>query len=129
MSESQRNILILVVIAVIGSLFFSEQLGLGTGVLGLVLNVAFTVMIVWLLVVLYQRHSGTIAQMGHTPRLVLQICGATLLFLLIAGSALLAAFLPYPFGLQVHAPMIFWPALLACAFGIWWAWQQRTSRW
>ena len=92
MTEGQRNILIIVAIAVIGTLFFGDTLGLGAGIASLLINVAFTVAIVWFLIVLYQRHQGTIATMPSTPRTVLQMCGVVLIFLLLAG--LLALFMP-----------------------------------
>lgn len=131
MSESQRNLLILVVIAVAGALF-SGAFNVGAGLLGLALNIAFTIAIAWFLVVLYRRHSGTIATMPQTPRLVMQASGVAVLFLLVAGSSLFVALapgLPLPFGLQARAPVVYWSALLLCGFGIWWSWQQRTSRW
>lgn len=125
MSESQRNFVILISIAVIGSLFFSEQFGLGTGVAGLVLHLLFTVMIVTFLIVLYRRHQGTIAHMPSTPRAVLQASGVVLIFLLLSG--IIASFVALP--IDIRNPMLYWPALMLCIFGIWWAWQQRTMRW
>ena len=125
MTEGQRNIAIIVAICVIGTLFFGEALGAGTGIAGLLLNVAFTIAIVWFLVVLYQRHSGTISTMPSTSRALLQVCGLVLVFLLLGG--LLAIFLPAL--AVIRTPMLYWPALLLCIFGIWYAWQQRTSRW
>jgi hypothetical protein len=125
MTEGQRNILIIVAIAVVGTLFFGDTLGLGAGIAGLLLNVAFTIAIVWFLIVLYNRHQGTIATMPSTPRTVLQASGVVLIFLLLAG--ILAFFVPAL--AAVRNPMIYWPALLLSIFGIWWAWQQRTSRW
>jgi hypothetical protein len=124
-TEGQRNILIIVAIAVIGTLFFGDTLGLGAGIASLLVNVAFTVAIVWFLVVLYQRHQGTIATMPSAPRTVLQVCGVVLIFLLLAG--LLALFMPALAALR--NPVLYWPALFLSIFGIWWAWQQRTSRW
>lgn len=125
MTESQRNFVILIAVVVVGSLFFSESFGLGTAIAGMLLNIAFTLAIVALLVVLYRRHQGTISTMPSTPRTVLQASGAILIFLLLAG--LLAFFMPEL--AAVRDPMIYWPALLLCVFGIWWAWQQRTMRW
>lgn len=127
MSDSQRNLLILVAIAIAG-VVFSGAFNVGAGIAGLLLNVAFTIAIVWFLVILYQRHSGTIATMPATPRLVLQAAGIALLLILLTGFLYLP-FLPPPFGWSHHAPLVFWPALLLSAFAIWWAWQQRTSRW
>jgi hypothetical protein len=63
--------------------------------------------------------------MPSTPRTVLQVSGLVLLFLLLAG--VLALFMPAL--AAVRNPMLYWPALLLSIFGIWWAWQQRTSRW
>jgi len=125
MTESQRNFLIIIAIAVVGALFFSGPLGAGTAIAGTLLNIAFTAVMVALIVVLYQRHSGTIATMPSTPRLVLQVATVALIVLLLGG--LLAYFLPE---LEVlRAPMVFWPALMLTGFAIWWSWQQRTSRW
>jgi hypothetical protein len=56
---------------------------------------------------------------------VLQVSGLLLIFLLLAG--LLALFLPALASLR--NPVIYWPALFLSIFGIWWSWQQRTSRW
>lgn len=125
MTESQRNFVILISIAVIGSLFFGEQFGLGTGIAGLLLNVAFTAAIVAFLIVLYRRHQGTIAHMPATPRAVLQASGFLLIFLLLSG--IIAMFVVLP--VDVRNPMVYWPGLMLCVFGIWWAWQQRTMKW
>lgn len=131
MTEGQRNILIVAAIAVVGSLFFSDAFGVGAGTANFLINIAFRILIIWFLVVLYQRHSGTIATMPSTPRLVLQACGIFLLLLLSLGLiALVFALAGSASPLEILSePVIFWPALLASIFGIWWAWQQRTSRW
>lgn len=127
MSESQRNFLILAAIAVVG-VTFSGAFGAGAGIAFLLLNLAFAVLMIWFLINLYQRHSGTIAQMPTTPRLVLQSAGIALLALTVTGLIRLP-FLPWPFGWSSVYPIPFWGALLGCCFAIWWAWQQRTSRW
>lgn len=127
MSESQRNVLILLAVAVAGVLF-SGAFSIGAGIAGLVINIAFTIAIVWFLVTIYQRNSGTIAQMPATPRMVMQLCGLVLMGSLVTGM-LHAPFLPFPFGWSSLYPAIFYPVVLGCAFGMWWAWQQRTSRW
>lgn len=128
MTDSQRNLLILLAIAIAG-VVFSGAFNVGAGAVGMLLNIAFTVAIVWFLAILYQRHSGTIATMPVTPRLVLQVAGLALVLMLATGM-LIAPFLPFPpFGWANAYPMVFWPAVLLCVFGIWWGWQQRTSRW
>lgn len=127
MTESQRNLLILLGVAVLG-VVFSGAFNLGAGVAGMLLSIAFVVLMVWFLIAMYQRNSGTIATMPAAPRLVLQVAGAALVLLLLTGL-LHAPFLPAPFGWASGAALVFWPAVLLCAFGIWWAWQQRTSRW
>lgn len=127
MSDTQRNLLILLAVAVAG-VIFSGAFNLGAGVAGLLLNIAFTVLLVWFLVVMYQRHSGTIATMPLMPRLILQAAGIILVASFATGM-LNAPFLPAPFGWSNTHPGIFWPTILACGFAIWWAWQQRTSRW
>ena len=125
MTESQRNFVILIGVVLVGSLFFSEGFGLGTALAGMVLNILFTLAIVAFLIILYRRHQGTIATMPSTPRAVLQASGVLLLVLLLGG--LLAFFLP---GLEaIRNPMVYWPGLFLCIFGIWWAWQQRTMKW
>lgn len=128
MTESQRNLLILVAIAVIG-VMFSGAFNLGAGVLGALLNVAFTVMIVAVLVMVYRRHSGTIAQMPTTPRLVLQLAVLALAAIVITGTFQFAGLLPEPFGWANRQPVVFYGAIFALAFAIWWSWQQRTTRW
>ena len=128
MTDSQRNLLILVALAVVGVLF-SGAFGVGAGLASMLLNLAFTVLLVWLAVSLYQRHSGTIATMPVTARLVLQVA-TVLLVLAFATGTLNIPFLPYPpFGWANVHPLPFWALILGCGFGIWWAWQQRTSRW
>lgn len=127
MTEFQRNMLILTAVAVAGVLF-SGAFNLGAGIANTLLSIAFTVVLVWFMVILYQRHSGTIAQMPVGPRLVLQASGIALVGMMATGM-LHAPFLPFPFGWSSSYPMIFWPGLLLCGFGIWWAWQQRMSRW
>lgn len=127
MSDSQRNLLILLIIAVAGVLF-SGAFSIGAGIAGMLLNLAFTVAIVWFLVMIYQRNSGAIAQLATVPRLVMQVCGLVLVGCLVTGM-ISAPFLPFPFGWSSMYPAVFYPLLLGCAFGMWWAWQQRTSRW
>lgn len=127
MTDSQRNLLILVAVAVAG-VVFSGAFNLGAGVASIFMNLAFTILLVWFLVILYRRHSGTIAHMAATPRLVMQVSGA-LLIGAVATGMLHAPFLPFPFGWSSAYPVIFWPLVLVCLFGMWWAWQQRTARW
>lgn len=130
MTESQRNLLILIGIAVLG-VVFSGAFGLGAGAAMTFLNIAFAVVIIWFLITLYQRNSGTIAAMQPTPRLVLQASGAVLLGVLITGM-INVPFLPPPFGWSNWGgsyTLIFWGTVFACGFGIWWAWQQRSTRW
>lgn len=127
MTDSQRNLLILVAVAVAGVLF-SGAFSVGAGVASMFLNVAFTIVIVWALVAFYQRNSGTIATMQATPRLVLQVAAGALVLMLATGL-LHVPFLPFPFGWGSIYPLVFWPAVLLAGFAIWWSWQQRTSRW
>jgi hypothetical protein len=126
-TESQRNLLILVAVAVAG-VVFSGAFNVGAGLASMLLNIAFTIAIVWVLVMQYQKHSGTISRMPVMPRLVLQVAGVALI-VIVATGMLHAPFLPYPFGWSSAYPMVFWPALLLCGFGIWWGWQQRSTRW
>lgn len=129
MSESQRNLLILVAIAIVG-VMFSGAYGVGSGIAKLLINIAFTVMLVWLLVSSYQRHSGTIAQMAIGPRLLLQVSGIVLIVTYVTGTLAFPGVLPSPpFGWAGMFPVMFWSLVLLCAFGIWYAWQQRVSRW
>jgi hypothetical protein len=127
MSESQRNFVILAVIAVIGVLF-SGAFGEGAGIAFDLLNLVFAVLMVWFVVWMYQRNSGTIATLPSTPRLVLHVAGVGLLVLVATGFTR-SRFLPWPFGWSASYPVAFWGLLLACCFAIWWSWQQRTSRW
>lgn len=128
MTESQRNLLILVAIAAIG-VAFSGAFNLGAGALATVLNVAFTVMIVAAIAIVYRRHSGTIARMPATPRLVLQASALGLGAVVVTGTFQVAGLLPWPFGWANAYPVPFYGAIFAFAFGIWWAWQQRVDRW
>ena len=125
MTDSQRNLLILLAVAVAGVLF-SGAFGIGAGVASIFLNVAFTVMLVAFAVILYRRHSGTIARMPHLPRLILQVATVALVIAFATGT-LSAPFLPEPFGWSNVYPIAFWGLVLGCGFAIWW--QQRTSRW
>ena len=118
MSETQRNFVILGAIAMLG-LVFSGQFGVGAGIAFTVLNIAFAILIIWFLIMLYRRNSGTIALMPATPRIVLQACG-------IAIVGLLATLM---LGVPLVPPTVFWLLVFGCGFGIWWAWQQRTTRW
>ena len=128
MTESQRNLLILLAVAIAGVLF-SGAFGVGAGIANIFLNVAFTVMLVAFAVILYRRHSGTINSMPHVPRLVLQVATVALVVAFATGT-LHAPFLPSPpFGWSNQYALAFWALILSCGFGIWWAWQQRTSRW
>ncbi|MCB0878857.1 MAG: hypothetical protein KDC46_07745 [Thermoleophilia bacterium] len=127
MSDTQRNFLILGALALAG-VMFSGAFGTGAGIAFLLLNAAFAVLIVWFLITLYQRNSGTIALMPATPRLVMQAASAGVLILVVTGMFHLP-FLPPPFGWSADYPVVFWGLLLGCAFAVWWAWQQRTSRW
>lgn len=130
MTNSQRNLLILLGVAVLG-VVFSGAFNVGAGSALSLLNIAFVVVMLWFLFSLYQRHSGTIATMPVGPRLVLQCCGIGLLGVMATGT-LRFAFLPSPFGWANWGgsyTVLFWGAVFACGFGIWWAWQQRTSRW
>ncbi len=127
MSDSQRNFLILAVIAVLG-VTFSGAFGTSAGLAYGLLNLAFAVLTVWFLIWLYQRNSGTIAAMPSTPRLVLQVAGAVLLAVVVTGMTTFS-FLPAPFGWKADYPVPFWGLIFGCSFAIWWAWQQRTSRW
>jgi hypothetical protein len=129
MTESQRNLLILAVIAVIGAAA-GGVFDLGAGALAGVLNTALTLLIVFAIVMLYRRQSGTIAQMATTPRLVLQAAVIVAAAAIVTGTFRLAGLLPDPpFGWAGHYPVVFYATLFACGFAIWWAWQQRVSRW
>lgn len=125
MTESQRNLLILLAVAVVG-VVFSGAFNLGTGVVSLLLNVAFMVVIVWAIVAFYQRNSGTIALMPTGPRLLLQVAGIALLAIFVTGTL---SFLPAPFGWSNRQPLLFWGGIFACGFAVWYSWQQRTSKW
>lgn len=125
MTDSQRNLLILLAVAVVGVLF-SGAFGVAAFSASAFLQVAFTVVMVWFLISLYRRHSGTIASMPAMPRLVMQLAGIAVVVMLATGTI---PFLPLPFGWAQIYPQVFWPGLLICGFGIWWSWQQRTSRW
>ncbi len=128
MTDSQRNLLILLAVAVAGVLF-SGAFGIGAGLASIFLNVAFTVMLVAFAVILYRRHSGTIGRMPHVPRLVLQ--SAVIALVVAFGTGMLhAPFLPNPpFGWSNTQPLAFWALVLGCGFAIWWSWQQRSARW
>lgn len=127
MTDSQRNLLILLAAAVAGVLF-SGAFGIGAGIASIFLNVAFTVLLVCFAVVLYRRHSGTINSMSHVPRLVLQVATVALVIAFATGT-LNAPFLPFPFGWSNFYPLAFWALVLGCGFAIWWSWQQRSTRW
>jgi hypothetical protein len=127
MNESQRNLLILVALAVIG-VVFSGAFGIGSGVAITFLNIAFAVGIIWFLANLYLRKRGTIAHIPRMPRLVLQLSALVMLLLLVTGT-LNVPFLPWPFGWSNSYPVPFWGLVFLSGFGIWWGWQHRSSRW
>ena len=128
MTDSQRNLLILVVIAVIGAAA-GGAFSLSAGILAYLLNTAITILIVFAIVMLYRRHSGTIAQMAVTPRLVLQVAAIGAGAIIITGTMTFGGLLPEPFGWANRSPVAFYGGLFACGFAIWWSWQQRVSRW
>lgn len=127
MTESQRNLLILIAVAIVGVLF-SGAFNVGTGFAFTLLNVAFVVVIVFAVVSMYRRHSGTIATMPTTPRLLLQSAVVALVAIFATGT-LNFGFLPEPFGWSNTYPLLFWGSVFACCFAIWYSWQQRTSKW
>lgn len=129
MSDSQRNLIILVAIAIAGVLF-SGAFNLGAGGAMAFLNLAFTIVLVWFLVTIYQRNSGTIATMPVAPRLILQAACLALLLIFVTGMLRLPFVeLPPPFGWSNSQPVLFWGSVFACGFAIWYSWQQRTSKW
>jgi len=124
MTDSQRNFAILAVIAVIG-VMLGDTFNLGAGLVSQLLNVLFTIAIIWAVVAFYQRRSGTIALMPVGPRLLLQVAGVLFLVIFVTGTL---SFLPAPFGWAGRRPILFWGGLFACGFAVWYAWQQRTSK-
>lgn len=127
MSESQRNLLILLAIAIIG-VMFSGAFNLGAGILRMLMNLAFTILIIVFLFSLYRRNTGTIARMPLVPRLVLQGAALLLCAIVITGTFQIGGLLPYPpFGWAGKYPVAFYGSVFALGFAIWWAWQQRNS--
>jgi hypothetical protein len=131
MTESQRNFLILIAIALVG-VVFSGAFGLSSAILLMLMSAAFVILTAWFIIILYQRHSGTIARMPAGPRIVLQASMIFGLIILVTG-ALRLPFLPFPmFGWSAAGGIYtaaFWGGIALCGFGAWWAWQQRTDRW
>jgi len=132
MTDSQRNLLILVAIAVAG-VVFSGAFGAGAYLASSLLNVTFTILMVAAVVVVYNRHSATIALMPSTPRLLLQAATVVLGLVLLTGLLQVRTasgnLIPPPFGWANGNALAFWGVVFACGFAIWWSWQQRTSRW
>jgi len=125
MSDSQRNIIIVMAVA-IAAVAFSSVGGVAIGSASALINLLFTIAIIWFLGTLYTRHSGTIATMPATPRTVLRVAAAVLALVLLTGSF---GFLPPPFGWAAGNSLLYFGSIFACGFAIWWAWQQRTSKW
>jgi hypothetical protein len=136
MSDTQRNFLILALIAVAG-LLFSTEFGVGAATLMALISLAFLILMVYFAITIYHRNSGTIAQMDTTPRMVMQLSFGTMMVLLVIGMMppvlpLVNVPLPYPVGFSRFGgswTYLFWGGVIASGFGMWWAWQQRTSRW
>lgn len=128
MTDSQRNLLILLAVAVAGAVF-SGAFGGGALIASILLNVAFTVLLLAAGVLWYQRNSGTIDRLPSTQRWVMRGAALVLLVTLTTGMLTIGTLLPWPFGWSNTAPLLFWGLVLACAGAIWWAWQHRTSRW
>ena len=128
MTDSQRNLLILVAVAVAGVLF-SGAFGTGAAFASLLLNLTFTVLMIAAIVMLYQRNAATIAMLPSTPRFVLQAATLVLGITVATGLLQVGGLLPAPFGWANDNALTFWALVFACGFAIWWAWQQRTSRW
>jgi hypothetical protein len=125
MTDSQRNVLILVAIAIIVAATSGHGGALALGGASALLGVLFRMAIIAFVIVTYQQRSGTIALMQSTPRLILQVCVAGIVLLLTLPLIAMLVAIP-----SVAAnPAVYWPALFLCAFGIWWSWQQRTTGW
>lgn len=136
MTTTQRNFLILGLIAVAG-LLFTGAFNVGAGELEATLNLLFSLAMIGFFIVIFYRNSGTIGQMATQPRLVMYGACGLLFFLLTVGMLppsipLAHVPLPYPVGFSRFGgswTLFFWGGIFASAFGIWWSWQQRTSKW
>ena len=127
MSDTQRNFLIIALVALLAVLF--PVIGGGVFTLQLLLNIAFMVMIVAALVIAYRTRSGTIALMPAVPRLVLQGAGVVLLVVIITGGLPIPV---EPFGWGMRggsSTYLFWGSIIGCAAAMFWAWGQRTTGW
>lgn len=125
MSESQRNFLILGIIAVLG-VMFSGAFGTTTGIASTIVSILFVVVTIAFLVMLYQRNSGTIGLMKARYRLQLQGSAVLLLVVIITGLGV-PPFLQGWSSAGGLAPVVFFAALGASIYGIYDAWRNRYA--
>ena len=117
MSDTQRNFLIILVIAVAATFVSQLQTGLAVG--SLLVSIAFLVLITIFLWQVFTRNQSTIAAMNPVHRFVLLASAVGAYILLLAGS-----FTRF----SSEQPYVFFGGLALCAFGGYWGWTNRHSR-
>jgi predicted neutral ceramidase superfamily lipid hydrolase len=114
MSETQRNFLIVIGIAV--AALFVTQVQSGLDIASLIVRILFLVMITVLLWQLFTRKRGDIAAMRPVHRFVLLASAVGAYVLLLAQGF-------------VHiSGYVFLLGLALCILGIYWAWTNRWAR-
>ncbi len=119
MSESQRNILIVVALAAL-AMIFSGAAGTAIFTISQLLNLAFAVLIVLAVVNWYRGRGYVISSMPSHLRLLLQFSLIMILVVFITGTV-------YPnwaYWGGFYTPAFF-TMLAACGLGIYWAWSNR----
>lgn len=129
MSDTQRNFLILIAIALVG-LVATDAFGITASLISLVIRIGFFLAIIAALVMLYRSRSGTIALMPATPRLVLQASGLIIIVVVATGSFRIPFVPVLGWGANGGTPTIaFWTLIALGGFGLFWSWNQRTTGW
>lgn len=119
MGETQRNFLIIAAIALLG-VVFSGAFGATAGLVSMLLNLAFALMLGATLWVLHRNKASTISAMQPAHRLLLQGSGIVLYLVFLTGTV-------FP-GWSSWGGMfagMFFLLIGVCIYAMYWAWQQR----
>ena len=125
MNESQRNILIVVAIAIaLSTPMLVSGFALTSGMLFMIFSILFTIAIAWFLWGVYRAREGTINALPTHWRLLLQASAAVAFVTSLTGIG-------YPgwAGRNAGNAALFFVLMAGSVLGIYYAWQQRTSRW
>lgn len=114
MSDTQRNFLIIIAVAV--AAMFLSQVAAGLAITSMLISLLFLVLITVFLWQLFQRNRTTIASMRPVHRVVL-LGSAVGIYILLLGQSFLAI-----------SPYGFFAGLAICILGLYWSWTNRWAR-